>query len=575
VRAALTGSTILALNAAQVGGGTDVVEWQVVEYDAASVQNGTVTFAYNETSKSATLSSPVVTPKSWLLYTYSCGPSGGCLSNDNNGSKLVRGLITNGTTLTFDRSNPSPISTDVVTLNWQLVSSSDATYVQSGNRTLAAGGATTADVALSKSVSPAASIATAGGYTRGGRSTLDTFGLPIEGWFTLQLNKPKSLRIVRGNNAFAADVGSFVVTFPRYEIYGAPALGALGPNGCPSGTYRSTTNLIPNGAFATSGGAAAAQPLAASQFTVDPRQTAPAWGWAGDNARPNDTQFSMTSGVWCYSFTPLLTCEAADVTRQGAFPGDPGFGMQPTACALAPNPSTPAYNADYPGCWIYGNGNSYAMDYKIWETRGTVGLTASKTYTFVAYASDVIKPGYGASPPQMIVRKSTSPCTNVAGTTVATVCGGTAPVDLNPTAFAVPQVGLYTCDATTEVKLTSFSAVRGDASLTLEWRTGSELKTPSSTSSRSRESRSRSRAPGCSGGRSRLSATRTRWTSPSWLACWRAGERRSTDHAPGQGVSACSCRTRTASPSRAGRSRRRRARRSSSRPEAPSRTFPC
>jgi hypothetical protein len=526
VRARVTGPTTLALRTALVGG-TDVVEWQVVEYEAASVQSGSLSLAYDETSKAVSLATPAATSKSWLLYTYSCGPSGGCTTVEN-GSKLVRGLVTNATTLTFDRSIPSPTTTDVIDIDWQLVTFGDATWVQHGSQAFAAGGATAVDVALPRSVSPAASIASAGGYTRGGRSTLDDLGLPVEGWFTLQLDKPKNLRIARGGNGFDADVGWFLVTFPRYEIYGAPALGALGPTGCPAGTYRSATNLIPNGAFVTSGGGPAAQPLAASQFTVDPRQTAPAWGWAGDNALPNDTQFTMVSGAWCYDFGNNFDCNDgdgfADVARQGAFPGDPGFGLSPAACALAGNPPTGAYNPDYPGCWGYGNGNSYATAYKIWETRGTVGLTAGRTYTFVAYASDAIKPGGGYTPPQLSVKKSLAPCTTNAGT-IAAICGGTAPVDMNPVPFAVPQefvdtsdafnpgeiwtryqatfaatatenayfsiwdptlgvggvdvafaqVGLYTCDATTEVELTSFTAAGVPSGILLDWQTGSEL----------------------------------------------------------------------------------------------------
>ena len=171
VRAKITSPTNLAWRIPDTDA-ADFVEWQVVEYDAASVQTGDVAFAFTDTSKTVTLPTPASMSKSWLLYTYSCGAIAATAPTSANiGNKLVRGVMTNATTLTFDRSNIGAAATDVINLTWYLVTFSDATYVQQGNQSFA-GADTFKDVTLSKSVSPAASIATAGGYTRGGRSPL-------------------------------------------------------------------------------------------------------------------------------------------------------------------------------------------------------------------------------------------------------------------------------------------------------------------------------------------------------------------------------------------------------------------
>jgi len=98
VKAKLTSSTNLNLALGANGVATAFVEWQVVQYDYSSVQSGDVTFLYNETSKTATITS-VDTTKSWLISSHNC-PDG---TAANIAQKLVRGRLSDATTLTFDR----------------------------------------------------------------------------------------------------------------------------------------------------------------------------------------------------------------------------------------------------------------------------------------------------------------------------------------------------------------------------------------------------------------------------------------------------------------------------------------
>ena len=67
------------------------------------------------------------TAKSWLIYSYETTPD----SIPDIGQYLVRGQLTNPTTLTFDRSNTGTVG---LTLTWYLVEFTDASTVQSGSQ---------------------------------------------------------------------------------------------------------------------------------------------------------------------------------------------------------------------------------------------------------------------------------------------------------------------------------------------------------------------------------------------------------------------------------------------------------
>jgi hypothetical protein len=146
--------------------------------------------------------------KSWLLFTYKCDIN--CPSNTNIGTKLVRGVVTDGTTLTFDRSVTAPGET--LSLTWYLVSFTDQTVVRSGST--AFGAADSQRGAVFAPVTPEASIVTAGGaYHRGGRSPFNTDDEIGVGSVTLDLVSPTGLVLRRGFTGAPADIGWSVVSF--------------------------------------------------------------------------------------------------------------------------------------------------------------------------------------------------------------------------------------------------------------------------------------------------------------------------------------------------------------------------
>ena len=216
---------------AVMGVSPQVVEWQVVEFTGATVQSGDVAFAAGDFTKTATAPAnftAIVPGRTWLVYGYDAMVGGSGLELDP-GKELVRGVITNGSTLTFDRNHSGGGTT--INLTWYLIEFTDGTSVQHQSQAFAATEAQR-DVTLPTAVSTATSIAVAGGdFQRGGRSG---YGRPSTdaggddnvgvGWFRLDLTSSTNLRITRG--AFdpgvpactpacpaTADVGWFVISF--------------------------------------------------------------------------------------------------------------------------------------------------------------------------------------------------------------------------------------------------------------------------------------------------------------------------------------------------------------------------
>ena len=206
IKAKITTTTNLQLSAGCTPGGvTQNIEWQVVEYTGATAHTGDVSFTAGQSSRTATISS-VVTSQSWLFYNYNTVTQGTTL---DIGQKLVRGAITNATTLTFDRNNTG----EPLDLTWYLVEFGDGTKVQHNSQSFTSA-ETQKDVTIN-SVATSSSIATAGGsYMRGGRSPYSTDDNPGVGWFTLDLTSATNLRITRGaTGSTTADVGWSVIQF--------------------------------------------------------------------------------------------------------------------------------------------------------------------------------------------------------------------------------------------------------------------------------------------------------------------------------------------------------------------------
>ncbi len=178
-------------------------KWQVVEYTDSAVQQGDVSFGSGDSSKTDTVTS-VDTSKSWLIYTYKAEAG----TAADIGQKLIRGRLTNSTTLTFDRNNTG----DIADLSWYLVEFSDLTTTQHGSQSFTTS-ETQKNVTIS-SVETAEAIAAGGHYARGGRSSYNGDDNPGVGWFTLDLTSSTNLQIDREITGSAtADLGWFVVEF--------------------------------------------------------------------------------------------------------------------------------------------------------------------------------------------------------------------------------------------------------------------------------------------------------------------------------------------------------------------------
>lgn len=204
-RTRLSSSTNLELTANCVPGGVSgTLEWQVIEFTDSSVQTGEVSFLTTDTSKTANITS-VDLDKSWLLVSMKTDTG----DIANIGQKLVRGAITDATTLTFDRDSTG----QALQVTYHVVEFSDGTTVQRGSSSFDS--ATVQNDVTISNVDPNWSLATAAGTGwRSGKTnyvTNDNMGV---GSFTLDLTSPSNLRITRGaTQSSTSDLGWFVVQF--------------------------------------------------------------------------------------------------------------------------------------------------------------------------------------------------------------------------------------------------------------------------------------------------------------------------------------------------------------------------
>ena len=207
--AAITTTTNLQVVLSTAPSTNTVLEWQVVQYTNSSVQSGTVSFATTDSSKTATVTS-VDTTKSWLICTYDSAAGVTGISQ-----KMVEGVLTNSTTLTFTRlANGQTIS-----LHYYLVTFTDGTTVQNG--TTAFGTTDTTLNATISSVDLTRTIAAPSSFQRGGQTSYAADDQPAPGWFTTTLSSATNLQLTRGNPlSSTANVSWFVVQFPAPQAFG-------------------------------------------------------------------------------------------------------------------------------------------------------------------------------------------------------------------------------------------------------------------------------------------------------------------------------------------------------------------
>lgn len=249
VRAKITTSTNLELENTFGGGTGPVVEWQVVEFAGASVQTGDLAFGAGDSSLTDTITS-VDTTKSWLLFSYESASGTGA----DIGQKMMRGVITNGTTLTFDRDNTG----QAVDITWYLIEFTDGTTVQKGSEDFTTA-QTQQDVTIT-SVDTARSIASAGAISySGGKTPHSAAGNPGVGTVTLELTTATNLQLTRAlTGTSTADIGWFVVEFN----------GVVEPSFLPSAPHNKevdmTVNLRAKAPTGATVGTSSAQVLAAN-----------------------------------------------------------------------------------------------------------------------------------------------------------------------------------------------------------------------------------------------------------------------------------------------------------------------
>ncbi len=184
---------------------TGIVEWQVIEFTGADVQTGDLTLSTTDTSKTDTITS-VDTAKSWLIFSQKNDEGTGT----NVASHTLRGRITNGTTLTFDRDEAGSLAIDVT---WYVIEFTDGTKVQSGSENFGTGD-TLKNVTIT-AVDLTKTMASAGGlFQRWGKTAENTSGSYVPAQNTLTLTTTTNLQIERtATDSATADVSWFVIEF--------------------------------------------------------------------------------------------------------------------------------------------------------------------------------------------------------------------------------------------------------------------------------------------------------------------------------------------------------------------------
>ncbi len=146
----------------------------------------------------------VDTTKTWLVYTYTSEDGTGA----DIGQKLVRGLVTSSTQVTFDRDNTG----QQIFLTWYAIEFTDGTAVQSGTQAFTS--ADTVQNATISAVTTTRAIGVGGSHMRGGISPYNGDDNPGVAWFTVDLTTATNLQMTRATTASAAaDLGWFVVDF--------------------------------------------------------------------------------------------------------------------------------------------------------------------------------------------------------------------------------------------------------------------------------------------------------------------------------------------------------------------------
>lgn len=180
-----------------------ISDWQVVEFEDASVTSGSYSIGATTTSGTATV--PALDPaKTLLFHSYSVNPGSGFVANRN----AVRGRITDSTTLTFDRFAGDSVP---ITGHYFLASFSDNTVVQHGTGAYSSTQGTQT-VTLTEAVDQSASIILGGllGTTRTTNTGSDNMAFPIH---RMSFGSDTTITGVRGATGSTTEFTYSVATF--------------------------------------------------------------------------------------------------------------------------------------------------------------------------------------------------------------------------------------------------------------------------------------------------------------------------------------------------------------------------
>ncbi|MDO8748550.1 MAG: Ser-Thr-rich GPI-anchored membrane family protein, partial [Candidatus Omnitrophota bacterium] len=197
------------------------IAWQVVVMDTdASVRSGTTQFPWNDADSlwQVTLNPAIANiNKALLIFDFSGGPgttTDGLGINGIEGQLMVKGTITNATTLSFTRQSAGGDVNDYVDINWKLVEFSDpSTIVTKG----------TQNMVLTATLPQVVPVTLPGGLSfdlqrslpmisvQGGSGTTTTY--LDDNSVMVKMGSATTLNLTRRQAAIAADVDWLVVEF--------------------------------------------------------------------------------------------------------------------------------------------------------------------------------------------------------------------------------------------------------------------------------------------------------------------------------------------------------------------------
>jgi len=122
--AQLTTTTNLQITRLETGVAL-AVAWQVIQIESASVQSGTTTIPAASAPATAVLGTPVDVSRTFLVFSQ----NGGTAIGGDEGLYRITGVITNATTLTFQRAKAGAANTQI-NVAWFAVRMTDGTTVQ-------------------------------------------------------------------------------------------------------------------------------------------------------------------------------------------------------------------------------------------------------------------------------------------------------------------------------------------------------------------------------------------------------------------------------------------------------------